>query len=578
MVKKSESMNWSVPAPDPEVEGKLASALGLYPLTARLLLNRGFRDPSEAARFLHPKLEDLHDPFSMKDMTPAVSRLRDALFKKERILVLGDFDADGVTSTALLIRLLRQLHGDVGYHIPQRLEEGYGLHEETMERLAAEGTSLLVSVDAGITAGKAVAKARSLGMDVIITDHHEPAGPLPECTAVIDPKREDETYPFRDLSGVGVAFKLAWALVKDVSSFRPEAAELKGFLWESLGLVALGTVADVVPLSGENRILVKHGLKALAATRNPGERALLMVAGTEKPGAGDLAFRLGPRINAAGRLGDSRLGVDTLLSDSFESALERAKTLDRMNRRRQEIEREIFDQAHGRVLAEGMDREPAIVLEGDQWHAGVIGIVAAKLADAFSRPVVLIALQGDEGRGSARSIPSLDIHKALGRCAENLLSFGGHAQAAGMTLSRERLGSFRDDFQQTVADSLSEEDLVPRLAVEAEVSLSDLNNAFLSELDLFPPFGKGNPEPVLGIRGGSVAGKPKRLGARRNHLSFYYRQGDLAYRAIAFGFGDRAPGLEGARADLAFVPTINRFRGRETLELRVEDIRTIDPR
>jgi single-stranded-DNA-specific exonuclease len=445
-----------------------------------------------------------------------------------------------------------------------------------MEAFAKQGVKLLVTVDSGITAREPVARARALGMDVIVTDHHEPGEDMPECTAVIDPKVESESYPYRDLSGVGVAFKLAWALAQQISDGEV-SEDLKLFLWECLGLVALGTVADVVPLTQENRILVRHGLKALGASRQAGERALLSIVGTDRPSATELAFRLGPRINAAGRLGDSRLGVELLTNESYESALKGARELDRMNRKRQEIEKRIFEEASERVGALGLDRHPAIVLEQEGWHAGVIGIVASKLVEAYGRPVVLIAFDGDMGRGSARSIPTFALHEAMKRCSESLDSFGGHSQAAGLTISRSKLEAFRDRFCQVASEDLDPEDLSPSLEVDAEVSLSELDNAFLAETALFHPYGKENPEPVLAVRDGIVAGKPKRVGSNRNHLSFYFRDGPMALRAIAFGFGEMASSLDGQRADLAFVPTINRFRGRETLELRVKDVRALGP-
>jgi single-stranded-DNA-specific exonuclease len=573
VVKRTDSMTWGIAAPDPEKERRLAAALGLRPLIARLLVNRGMDEPESAARFLHPRLEELHDPSLLTDMDAAVARIRRALYAREKILILGDFDADGVTATALLYRLFRFLHADVGYHIPGRLEEGYGLHEESMDRFAEEGARLLVTVDCGITAGGPVAKARSLGMDVIVTDHHEPGEDLPTCTAVVDPKRAGESYPFRDLSGVGVAFKLAWALVRDLTATgNGTAAELKAFLWESLSLVALGTVADVVPLRGENRILVKHGLTALSRSRNPGERALLTLAGKERPDASDLAFRLAPRINAAGRLGDSRIAVELFAGDSYETALETAKKLDRMNRRRQDIEKRIFEQAVEQVHARSMEDDPVLLLESDAWHAGVIGIVASRLVEAYGRPAVLIAMDGPVGRGSARSVPAFHIQKAFLRCSKTLLTFGGHAQAAGLTLERDRLEAFRDALGQAAADILEGGDLAPQLDVEAEVPLEALNNSFLAELALFHPFGQGNPEPVLAAREGRIAGKPKTMGAGGKHLSFFFRQDRAALRAVAFGFGDRATELEGAQADLAFVPFLNRFRGRESVELRVKDI------
>lgn len=567
-------MDWTVPPRDGRAEERLSASLGLMPLTCHLLRNRGFSDPEDAARFLHPRLSELHDPALLADMDAAVARIRRALVEKEPIVIHGDYDADGVTATALLLRFFKALGADASWHIPDRLDEGYGLHAESMEALARGGAKLLLTVDCGTTAHAAVDRARACGMDVVVTDHHEPSGPLPACAAVVNPKREDETYPFRDLSGVGVAFKLAWALARDAARSPAAMEELKGFLAASLGLVALGTVADVVSLSGENRILVKHGLKALAQSRHAGERALLACAGTDRPEADDLAFRMGPRINAAGRMGDSRTALELLVCDAYDEALGKTKALERMNRKRQEIEKRILVEVEARILAEGLHEGPAIVVEGEGWHPGVIGIVAARVADAFHRPTVLVALDGAEGRGSARSIPAFNLHAALVRCAPALASFGGHAQAAGLTVRRDRLEDFRAAFC-AAARELAPADLVPRLDVEAEVSLAELDNSFLAELELFRPFGKANPEPVLAVRGGRVAGRPRLIGAGGKHLSFYFREGETAFRAVGFGFGDRIETLEGSRLDLAFTPFLNRFGGRENFELRVRDLRVL---
>ncbi len=569
---------WRIAESDPAAAATLSRTLGFPPLLARLLIQRGCPTPPAALAFLEAPLSALHDPRQMLGMDAAVDRLRAAVAERERILVCGDYDVDGVSGVVLLVDGLRSAGGEVEYALPRRLEHGYGLHASIVEQAAAAGVRVLITVDHGITACEAVALARERGVDVIICDHHLPPPSLPPASAILNPRQAGCPYPFKDLCGVGVAFKLLQAL------YGPEAEDE---LWPYLDLVALGTIGDLVPLLGENRILVKHGLSQLAATARPGMRALAEVAGILLPasgglGAGRVAFGLAPRINAAGRLDDATAAVRLLLTRQSSEARELATLLDRQNRERQELEGSILAEALAQAETEtakgGRDR--AIVLASPAWHPGVIGIVAARLVERFGRPTALIGIQGGEARGSARSAGGWHIADALGRCADLLLHYGGHRAAAGFSLHPDLIGAFRARFLSLAAQDLTEDDLVATLAVDAEVSLEVLDLALADLLARLAPFGVGNPEPVLVARRLQVMRSPRRVG--QNHLKMRVRQSprdNQVVEAIGFNLGSFVEPLSqpsAPRVDLAFVPERNVWNDREILQLRVKDLRILD--
>jgi len=566
---------WKVHPRDDEASAKLSAVLGIRRATAQILLNRGLDTPEKSRAFLWDGLSNLTDPSRFRDMDLAVQRIHEALASREKILVYGDYDVDGVTATALLVRFFNELHGDVESYIPHRIDEGYGMHVDRLASFREQGVGLIVTVDNGITAVEEVAEARRLGMDVVVTDHHETEGDLPDAVAVLNPKRPDATYPFRDLAGVGVAFKLAWALAQKLSGGPKVSAELREFLVDALGLVALGTVADVVPLLNENRIFVRYGLKSMVRSRNPGLKALLAVCNLmgKKPAAHDLAFRLGPRVNAAGRLGDSETALQLFTATSYSEALTLARKLETHNRRRQEIEALILEQALGMLTGPSADLDPVLVLAREDWHAGVLGIVASKIAERYHRPAVLISLTDGMGKGSARSIPSFHVQQAFAACRDRLLSFGGHAQAAGLTIAVDELEAFRSELNDRARPLLEGEASVPFLDIEFEVELSELDRGFVAEIEQLRPFGAGNREPLLVARNLVVAGQPRRMGRDGRHLSFYARDATDSCRVIAFGQGDRASEIEGQKVDLVFVPRINAWRGRQEVELNVKDIK-----
>lgn len=561
---------------DPASAAALAQALGVPVLMASLLLRRGCDTPEAARTFLDAPLTALHDPRRMAGMEVAVDRLRAAVARHEPIRVCGDYDVDGVTGAALLVQGLQRAGGEVDYQVPRRLEHGYGLHPSIVEAAAAGGVRVLVTVDHGIAAHEAVALARTRGMDVIVCDHHLPPPALPSATAILNPRQAGCAYPFKDLCGVGIAFKLLQAL------FGPEAEEE---VWPFLDLVALGTIADLVPLLGENRILVKHGLAELersVAGGRPGLWALAEMAGisisdSKRVGVGQVAFGLAPRINAAGRLDDAASAVRLLLTRDPSEARELATKLDRQNRERQGIEETILVEALARAEAEhDLRRDRAIVLASPAWHPGVIGIVAARLVERFGRPTALIGIQGAEARGSARSAAGWHLADALGRCGDLLLQYGGHRAAAGFSIRPDHINAFRARFLALAAQDLTEEDLTPTLTVDAEVSLDGLDLAVANALARLGPHGVGNPEPVLVAREVQVMRTARRVG--RNHLKMKVRQSvrsDNIIDAIGFNLGSLVETLSQPsvpRIDLAFLPERNVWNGREMLQLRVKDV------
>ncbi|MGD0265413.1 MAG: single-stranded-DNA-specific exonuclease RecJ [Candidatus Methylomirabilota bacterium] len=573
-----KSKRWRIAEGPPEANATaLARALGVSPLVAGLLVRRGCDTPETARTFLDAPLTALHDPWQMLGMHAAVDRLRAAVARREPVLICGDYDVDGVSGAALLVAGLRRAGCEAEYVVPRRLEHGYGLHVSIAEQAATAGVRVLVTVDHGISAYEAVALARTRGMDVIICDHHLPPPTLPPATAILNPAQQDCTYPFKDLCGVGIAFKLLQAL------FGWEAGEE---LWPFLDLVALGTIADLVPLLGENRILVKHGLIQLAGTTRPGLRALADVAGVPLSapgglGAGRVAFGLAPRINAAGRLDDASTAVRLLLTHDPGEARQLAADLDRQNRERQELEGSILAEALAQADAtHDPRRDRAIVLASPAWHPGVIGIVAARVAEHFGRPTALIGTGGPEARGSARSAAGWHIADALGRCADLLLHYGGHRAAAGFSLRPDRIEEFRERFLSLAAQELSEDDLVPTLTADAEVSLDRVDLVLANSVARLAPHGMGNPEPLLVARNLQVMASPRRVG--QNHLKMKVRQSGKSgqvVETIGFNLGSYVEILNRAPSpwiDLLFVPERNVWNDREILQLRVKDLHLLE--
>ena len=563
---------WDHQTIDEDQAGALAASMDLDPLIARLLVLRGITTPDEAGRFLNPRLDHLHDPFLLTDLPLAVDRLQRAIAAGERIAIHGDYDVDGVTSTVILRRVLELLGANVIHFIPERLRDGYGLAPATIERLAEQRAAVVVSVDCGIRSQDAAARARELGLDLIVTDHHEPDTVLPPALAVINPKRRDCNYPDKDLAGVGVALKLVQALClrSDRSRWLPAFVKL----------AAVGTVADVVPLRGENRVIAKLGLERLSRKRHAvGLQALLDSAGLlgETLTGFHVAFRLAPRINAAGRMSTPDLATRLLLltdDDREAEAKSLAEQLEAVNVRRQEEEAEILAAARRKVDSDpDVGAHAMLVVWGAGWHRGVIGIVASKLVDLFHRPAIVLAVEGDLAYGSGRSIPGFDLLGALEHCGELFTRFGGHRHAAGVTLESDRLTELRRRITAFADDRLGPEQLMPRLRIDGRLPLAAITPELMAGLRAMEPFGAGNPRPVFHSGPVQLADGPRVLKSR--HLAMRVRQQGRVFRAIAWRMADRADFVtrHGDALDLAFNLTENNYRGERTLELSVTDVR-----
>lgn len=554
---------------DPRFCETLARTLDLSPLIAHILILRGIATEQQGRDFLHGRLSSLPDPFLMKGMEASVDRLVRALEGGEKIVVHGDYDVDGITGTALLTETLRAFGAKVDYHIPLRLRDGYGLSGEALKQAASSGARVVLSVDCGVSAVEEAQVAAELGLDLIVTDHHQPPEALPAAFAIVNPHQPGCSFPFKDLSGVGVAFFLLVAL-------RKAWREKGGFgtlpepdLRRGLDLVALGTIADMVPLKGVNRLLARVGLSVLGSDARPGIIALRRVAGVEEVTCGAVGFRLAPRLNAAGRLEDAALGVDLLLENDPQRVRETAELLDGFNRERQQIEKEAFRQAVACLEeAEGQDRS-AIVLADERWHSGVIGIVASRLVERYHRPTVLISLEAGRGKGSARSISGFHLYRALENCQAFLAGFGGHEFAAGLTIAAGQIDDFAEALEKTAREWLDDEDLLPRLAHDGEVLLEELTLERVEEMATLAPFGVGNPEPAF-VASGVRAQQIQVVG--ENHLRFTARQDGYSQPCIAFGMASRQDELQG-ELDLLFTPAINNWRGRTTVQLRIRDFR-----
>jgi single-stranded-DNA-specific exonuclease len=572
---------WRITPCDTSEAEALARGVGITPVAARALWLRGVRTPDEVRAFLKPALANLHDPLLMPGMAEAAERIHRAVQQGEAICVYGDYDVDGITATSILLRCLSIVGVEGFYYIPRRLEEGYGLSTEAISALAEGGARLLITVDCGIRAIEEVALARELGMDVIITDHHEPGEDVPAEVCIINPKLPDSPYPFRELSGAGIAFKLAWAIGKSFSNGTRVSGPFKDFLLDSMTLAALGTIADVVPLRDENRVIARFGLMGLGNSTAAGIRALCDASGItgQSLTSFDVGFKLAPRLNAAGRMGCARRCVELMTTDSPDQAAAIAHELGKENVRRQKIQEHVLTEARAMLEERGdADDCPAIVLACEGWHAGVVGIVASRLASEFWCPVILLTITDGIAHGSARSVAPLNLLESIEECSHHLIGFGGHAMAAGMRMDADMFEEFRKEFEGVVAKRLEGVDLRPFLDAEGEVVLSDIDRQLVGELESLGPFGSENPEPLFMAFGVDVRSDVKRMGNAGKHLSFWASQNGAAFRAIAFNMGDLADELaECESCSIAFVPKVNRWKGRESLELDVRDIKMGSP-
>ena len=542
-------------------------------MLAQVLVNRGMRDIASIKNFLCPSLERLHDPFLLPDMDKAVDRVKTAIRNNETVFIHGDYDADGITSTSLLVSALRKLKLKTFYHIPNRITEGYGISKRGIEKARACGAGLIITADCGVSSEGEILTALSAGIDVIVTDHHEPPDKLPAATAVIDPHRKDSHYPFRYLAGVGVAFKLVQALAQNTGPAGRTGGNGTPVidLKEYLDLVAIGTIGDSVPLTDENRIFVIFGLREINnSSSRTGIKALKKTAAIEKClTSGHISFALVPRINAAGRLDDAGEVVELFLTQDYEKASAMAALLEQQNRKRQKIEGEVLKSALNMITPHQLDH--AIVLSSHDWHPGVIGIVASRIVDMYHRPVFLFSIKDSIAKGSARSIHPFHLYDAITECSDLLLGFGGHRQAAGLRMTVDNLQAFKEQMNGIVKKVVQADDMIPTLEIDANVNFSDLNFNLVQELSLLEPFGDSNREPVFGSKNVEIVNH-KIVGSR--HLKMFLKQNKINLDTIGFGMADKLGKVGNASSlDIAFIPSINEWNGSKNLQLTLKAIR-----
>jgi single-stranded-DNA-specific exonuclease len=567
---------WHLLPHDPSAIDRLSQAMRVSPIIAQLLLNRRMAEQPVAESFLACPLTGLLEPERLPGIDAAVERLFIAINEKKKICIYGDYDVDGVTGTAILLRCLTLLKADVSFHVPHRLDEGYGLNNETLQKLAANGMNVVVTVDCGIASIDEADEALKLGLELIVTDHHEMKATLPRAAVLVHPRLPGTAYPFGGLSGAGVAFKLAWALCKKSCGSAKVTPELREFLLDGIMLASLGTVADVVPLFEENRIFVRHGLARLRTKPTIGLQALLKSAKLDTKvnlAAMDIGYAIAPRINAAGRLGTARLAVELMTTADLQRAHILADYLERQNQERQLMERRILVEAREQAL-QYLDA-PAFVLASPEWHAGLLGIVASRLVDQYSRPVLMIALREGQphGQGSGRSVPGFKLHEALQECTAHLVGHGGHAAAAGLRIVPAAIDAFRTSFCAVVASQLGAQPRQHRLTIDAEIPLSCLTTGLMQAMDRLEPYGSGNPPPLLLADRLQIVKEPRKVGNGERHLSFRVRQNGKELRAIAFGMADRAEELMSQQGQccLAFTPRWNEWQGYKSVEIEVKD-------
>ena len=573
---------WSIHPSDDRSE-ELAKTLKISPVLAQVLINRGITDPQNAAAFLRPKLTQLIEPEQMPGIESAVKRLKHAIKNKEKITIYGDYDVDGITGVSILWQAMTLLGANVDYYIPHRIDEGYGLNQEAIQMLAKADTKLLVTVDCGVTAYDSARLAKQLGLDLIITDHHQissrPDCELPQAIAIVHPAL-NKSYPNQNSAGALVAYKLAWAIANEFNSGKKLEPTLREFMLNATSLAAMGTVADIVDLRGENRALTSYGLKALPQCKLSGIQALIESAGLtgHQLDSFHIGFRLAPMLNAAGRMGHARLAVELLTSDSHIRSMQIAEYLKEQNTRRQQYERKIFKQACEMIVEQNLhhpDRK-SIVLANENWHSGVIGIVASRIVDKFYRPTIMInagAAENGIAQGSARSIHGFCLLTAIQACSQHLIGFGGHKMAAGITIETEKIDSFTEEFEAYAKQNLNENDLSAKLHIDAAATLAEFRTETVNELQMLGPFGQGNPKPIFATKGVHLASPPRRVGSGREHLQLAITDNTNTIRCIGFRFGKLEKKLlENEFFNVAYQPQINTYNGNSNVEFVLADI------
>jgi len=572
IIKKLPTTHWKLKNDtNKEVENSFSREFGISPIISQILVNRDFLDLESARRYLYPSLNDLHSPLLMKDMKQGVARFLQAIQKKEIVVIYGDYDADGITSVVILYKFLKELLPHISYYIPDRVKEGYGLKKPVIDKFQAQGVSLIITVDCGVSDVEQIAYARDLGIDSIVLDHHEISLPLPCAAATINPNRDDCRFPFKDLAGVGIAFNfliaLRGALRKESFWKNDSYPNLK----EYLDIVALGTIGDIAPLVDENRIFAKIGLELITEGKRPGIKALKEVSGIDGQFIDSFkaSFCLIPRINAAGRIASSLDAVQLLLTDNMDEARCLAAKLDEYNRQRQSMEKGILNEILEKIgQTSDWERLSALVFASERWHPGVVGIVASRLVDLFSRPAFVISLNNGIGKGSGRSTSEFNIHQGLKQCASLLLSYGGHYRAAGISIKEGDIDEFRGLLNELIQNSMETKEIVSHTVIDTECFLSDVNLNLINEMELLAPFGCENPEPVFCSRNIKVV-SPSVVG--NNHLKMKLSSQGTARDSIWFSMGEYLPALSGAKLDAVFTPQINYWNGASDIQLKIKD-------
>ena len=532
-------------------------------VAAKMLLAKDLTE-DKIDEYLNPSIEKLHDPYLLNDMNILVDRIILAKDRKEKVAIYGDYDVDGITSITLIYTFLRDLGLDMVYYLPDRIEEGYGLNTEALKKLKDDGVSLVITVDCGISAVNEVEYAKSIGLDVCITDHHECSDTLPKAISIVNPKRPDSTYPFNSLAGVGVTFKVLSAIVKRLGLDENEYLKY-------LDIAAVGTIADIVPLVGENRIITANGLELLAKTKNEGLKALMKVARIEKVDSDNVSFGIAPRINASGRMADATVAVKMLLAENEMEAYKYAKVLDAQNTKRQEVEKGIYNEAIAQIERDGLDKKKTMVIAGENWHQGVIGIVASKLTEKYLKPVILLAHDGETAKGSGRIPAGISLYDALSECSDLLTTFGGHELAAGLTLEAKNIEAFREKFEQVIT-SMKEEDFVRVIDIDTEITKKDITLNILDDINLLAPFGQKNKKPVFIYKNLKVTSVSTLK--EDKHLKFRLSDGDFYVDAVFFGAGNRRDEVTlGDKIDVAVNISLNEFQGRKSIQFLMSDFK-----
>ena len=574
---------WRITPHDAGRVEELVRTSRLPAIVAQLLVSRGVYDADHAAKFLDSKLSGLRDPKELPGVPLATEILVEAIKDQTSIVIYGDYDCDGMTGSAILVNGLRLLGANVSYHVPNRLEEGYGLNPDAIRKLASHGKELIVSVDCGITSIECAKLCKELGVKLIITDHHTIGDELPDADAIVHPQLPGKAYPFTGLCGAGVAFKLAWSICQDIAGSKKVTPPMRKYLMQSLALAAIGTVADVVPLVDENRILVTHGLKTLKAEPLPGLVELMKVTKLNEQSSlntESIGFNLGPRLNAAGRLGQAQLAVELLTIGPGERAQSLAEYINQLNGNRDSLQRSVYLAAQKQIKNDcNIETDPAFVLAGVGWHQGVIGVVAGRLAEKYHRPVFVISMDSSgkgDATGSGRSGGmKVNLYDALEECSDRLVRFGGHKAAAGITLDERQIEAFRADFCEAIAEQCEEKDLVPELRIDAEAPLMQLNLHVVTQMEMLEPFGQSNPRPLLYTSGVELDEPARKMGGGDRHLTVNLRQGGKVVRGVAFGAGEWCENINAVEGPIEIVyrPVINEFRGFRKVEVHLVDWR-----